>query len=150
PRGARDEDGEPLRQSVHQGLVEGGDPRGDDLRHRHASPSTCRVSSLTRFSMFRMSSVSYSSMEKMIVYASFARRLFTRMWRNSLRIFVLLWIARLLMESRITRFFRSAVFRIRYSTLSMRFSSIVGLSTYTAWPCFWPGDIMMWEMQSTN
>src|SRR5437870_10821393 len=55
------------------------------------------------------------------------------MWRNSLRIFVLLWIARLLIESRTTRAFRSGCPRMRNSTFSMMFSSIVGLSTMIAW-----------------
>src|SRR3972149_7633836 len=72
------------------------------------------------------------------------------MWRNSLRIFVLLWIARELIESRTIRAFRSGFFRRRYSTLSMMFSSIVGLST--AIECGWrfAADIMIWLMQSTN
>src|SRR2546422_845271 len=54
------------------------------------------------------------------------------MWRNSLRIFVLLWIARLLIESRTTRAFRSGTRRRRNSTFSMMFSNIVGLSTLIA------------------
>src|SRR3972149_5590871 len=72
------------------------------------------------------------------------------MSRNSLRIFVLLWIARLLMESRITRSFRSGFFRMRKSTLSMMFSSIVGLSTMIAWAWRFAEDIRIWLMQSTN
>src|SRR5713101_7543864 len=72
------------------------------------------------------------------------------MWRNSLRIFVLLWIARLLIESRTTRALRSGCFRKRNSTLSMMFSSIVGLSTTIAWAWRFAWDIMIWLMQSTN
>src|SRR5437773_423172 len=72
------------------------------------------------------------------------------MWRNSLRIFVLLWIARLLIESRTTRAFRSGCPRMRNSTFSMMFSSIVGLSTMIAWGCRFAWDIMIWLTQSTN
>src|SRR3989442_1391771 len=100
--------------------------------------------------MFRISSVSYSCMEKMTVYAPLERRLLTRMWRNSLRIFVLLWIARLLIESRTTRAFRSGTRRRRNSTFNMMFSSIVGLSTMIACGCRFSWDIMIWLMQSTN
>src|ERR1700704_3205871 len=100
--------------------------------------------------MFRISSVSYSCIEKMTGYAPLERRLFTRIWRNSLRIFVLLWIARLLIESRTTRAFRSGCFRRRNSTFSMMFSSIVGLSTTIAWAWRLAWDIIIWLMQSTN
>src|SRR5438094_375205 len=72
------------------------------------------------------------------------------MWRNSLRIFVLLWIARLLIESRTTSAFRSGCPRMRNSTFSMMFSSIVGLSTMIAWGCRFAWDIMIWLTQSTN
>src|SRR3990170_1107044 len=72
------------------------------------------------------------------------------MWRNSLKIFVLLWIARLLMLSRTMTFPRSFVFRTRYSTFSMMFSSIVGDSTWLVWACFSVPLIMICEMQSTN
>src|SRR5712691_9044776 len=100
--------------------------------------------------MFTISSVSYSCIVKITVYAFRDRRLFTRMWRNSERIFVLLWIERLLIESSTTRAFRSGFLRSRNSTFSMMFSSIVGLSTTIEWGWRFAWDIMICVMQSMN
>ena len=106
----------------------------------------------TRLTMLLISGVECSSTESITVYTFLARRPDTSMCRNSDRIQLLLCIASELMESMTTSFSSASDSRIRYSTFSITFSSMVGLSTRVACSSICPDEapIIRCDMQSTK